>query len=236
MECMSEVLSFPQQNIKSHKRDFAAEFSQGGRIMYQLISQVSYPVFVSCIFVFFILASIFSFVVGVGLAARNPAVLRFFSFMNKGFSTRRLIKPLTMPRYIEPVLLKHSLQLGVCIIAGAITSIWLLKDVDDIVFLPIYSGSFSRETATILADYTHSFLLAGNALCLHVGVMLVFFPRVLSIIESYTDKWYTFRKQTRPLHMPYVEVDKWVLAHPTVSGITLSLLSLGLGVSMYVRL
>jgi len=66
--------------------------------------------------------------------------------------------------------------------------------------------------------------------------MLLFFPRALSIMESYTDKWYTFRKQSRPLYEMHFEVDRWVLAHPTVSGITLSLLSLGLGVSMYMRI
>jgi hypothetical protein len=87
-----------------------------------------------------------------------------------------------------------------------------------------------------LADYTHSFLLIGNALCVIVGAMLLFFPHVLSTVESYTDKWYTFRKQTRPLHESYLEIDQWVLAHPTVSGVTLSVLSLGLGISMYVRI
>jgi hypothetical protein len=208
--------------------------------MNHLIGQVSYPVFVSGVFVFFILASIFSFIVGVGLATRNAAMLRFFNFMNKSYSTRRItrpiIKPLTEPHFVEPVLLKHSRILGVSIVLGAITSIVLLKEIDSIVFQPMYSGSFSRETAEILAGYTRSFLLIGNALCIVVGVMLLFFPHVLSTIESYTDKWYSLRKQTRPLHESYIEVDKWVLAHPTVSGVTLSLLSLGLGISMYIRL
>ena len=208
--------------------------------MNHLIGQVSYPVFVSGVFVFFILASIFSFIVGVGLATRNAAMLRFFNFMNKSYSTRRitrpLIKPLTEPHFVEPMLLKHPRILGVGIVLGAIASIVLLKEIDSIVFQPMYSGSFSSETAEILAGYTRSFLLIGNALCIVVGVMLLFFPHVLSTIESYTDKWYSLRKQTRPLHESYIEVDKWVLAHPTVSGVTLSLLSLGLGISMYIRL
>jgi hypothetical protein len=208
--------------------------------MYQLIGQVSYPVFVSGVFVFFIIASVFSFVVGIGLATRNPAMLRFFNFMNKSYSTRRIIKPLTMPltepHFVEPTLLKHPRTLGVSIVAGAIASIALLFDVDDIVFVPMYSESFVRETAEVLAQYTHSFLLVGNAACIVVGVMLLFFPHQLSKVESYTDKWYSLRKQTRPLHEKYLEVDKWVLAHPTVSGITLSLLSLGLGIAMYARI
>ena len=204
--------------------------------MNQLIGQISYPVFISGIFVFFIIASIFSFIVGVGLATRSARMLRFFNFMNKAYSARRLVKPLTEPHFVEPVLLKHPTILGVGILLGAIVSIALLMGVDDIVFQPMYSGTFSSEAAEILAGYTHSFLLVGNALCIIVGVMLLFFPRLLSSLESYTDKWYTFRKQTRPLHENYIEVDKWVLAHPTVAGVTLSLLSLGLGISMYVRI
>ena len=204
--------------------------------MSSLISQVSYPVFISGVFVFFIIASIFSFIVGVGLATRSSRMLRFFNFMNKSYSTRRLTKPLTEPHFVEPTLPKHPRILGIAIVMGAIVSIVLLKQYDGIVFQPMYSGSFSKEAAEILAGYTASFLLIGNALCIVVGVMLLFFPRTLSTVEGYTDKWYSLRKQARPLYENYIEVDKWVLAHPTVSGVTLSLLSLGLGVSMYIRL
>lgn len=204
--------------------------------MSSLISQVSYPVFVSGVFVFFIIASIFSFIVGVGLATRSSRMLRFFNFMNRSYSTRRFTKPLTEPHFVEPTLLKHPRMLGIAIVLGAIVSIFLLKQYDGIVFQPMYSGSFSKEAAEILAGYTASFLLIGNALCIVVGLMLLFFPRTLSTVESYTDKWYSLRKQARPLYENYIEVDKWVLAHPTVSGITLSLLSLGLGISMYIRL
>ncbi|MBU0621993.1 MAG: hypothetical protein KJ795_09105 [Gammaproteobacteria bacterium] len=204
--------------------------------MDNLLGQVSYPVFVSGIFVFFIIASIFSFIVGVGLALRSPRMLRFFEFMNRGFSTRKLLKPLARPHFVEPTLLKHPRILGVAIIAGAITSVVMLKEIDALAFQPMYEGMFDDLTAEILSEYTHTFLLLGNALCIVVGILMMYFPRHLSLIEGYTDKWYTFRKQTRPLYVTRIEVDKWVLAHPTVSGVTLSVMSLVLGLSMYVRL
>lgn len=204
--------------------------------MDNILGQVSYPVFVSGVFVFFIIASLFSFIVGVGLATRSPKMMRFFEYMNTRISTRQLMKPLAKPRYVEPILLKRPGILGGAIILGALGSIWLLKEVDDIVFQPMYSGMFSIVTADILSDYTHSFLLIGNGLCIVVGILLLYFPGLLSTIESRTDKWYTLRKQTRPLEVPLFHVDQWVLAHPTVSGVTLSVLSLGLGLSMYVRI
>ncbi len=204
--------------------------------MFSILGQVSYPVFISGVFVFFILVSLFSFIVGFGLATRNATMLRFFIFMNKELSTRRAMKPLSMPHYVEPTLLRHPKMLGIGIITGATISILLLKGIDADVFRPMYLGTFDNDTTDILAAYTKSFLLLGNALCVLVGLLVLFFPHLLSSIESYADKWYTLRKKTRPLYMPHLEVDKWVLAHPTVSGVTLSIMSLGLCVSMYARL
>jgi hypothetical protein len=201
--------------------------------MSNILSQVSYQVFLYCVFIFFIIASVFSFVVGVGLAMRNPAMLRFFDFMNRGFSTRRLVAPLFKPHFVEPVLLRHSTPLGIVIIVGAVASLFLLWEVDAGVYQPVFHGYFVQEEAEILASYTKSFLLVGNGLCIAVGLMALFSPQWLTRIESYTDKWYTLRKQTRPLTRKHLEVDKWVMEHPTVSGVTLSIMSLVLCVSMW---
>jgi hypothetical protein len=200
-----------------------------------ILSQVSYQVFLYCVFSFFMLVSIFSFIVGVGLAMRSPMMLRFIQFMNRGFSVRRLFKPLTTPHFVEPELLKHHRLLGISFIVGAAMSIFLLWDVNADVFQPVFLGYFEKEEAEILAGYTKSFLLVGNGVCLVVGLLAMFLPHLLSRIEAYTDKWYTLRKQTRPLTEVHLDVDQWVLAHPTVSGVTLSLLSFVLSVSMYMR-
>lgn len=204
--------------------------------MPSIFAQVSYTVFIDCVFVFFIIASIFSFFVGIGLALRNATMLRFFDFMNSSFSTRKAIKPLTMPRFVEPVLLKRRSLLGTGIILGAFTSISLLWSIDANIFVPMYIDPFSYFTAVILAGYTKAFLLVGNGISVLVGMLMLFSPQLLSGIECYTDKWRTFRKPTRPLHKMHLGVDKWVLEHSTVSGITLSILSLTLGASMYVRI
>jgi hypothetical protein len=204
--------------------------------MYSILGQVSYPVFIACVFVFFILASIFSFIVGIGLATHNARMLRFFDFMNKRVSTRRLMKPFTEPHYIEPVLLKRPRILGGVIIVGAIASILLLREFDAIVFQPVFTGVFTIETAGVLAEYTRNFLLIGNLLCIGVGVLLLYFPGKLQAIGRYTDKWLSFRQRTRVLHEPYFDMDKWVMSNATIAGVTLSVLSLGLGIWMYIRL
>ena len=146
------------------------------------------------------------------------------------------MKPLEIPRLIEPVLLKHPGRLGIGIILGAVTSIYLLMDIDAEIFQPMFLGPFSYFSAVVLAGYTKSFLLIGNGICMAVGLLLLFLPHRLSSIEAYTDQWYTLRKQTRPLDQMHHGVDKWVLAHPTIFGITLSIMSLGMGASMYARI
>ena len=201
--------------------------------MTTILEQVSYPVFLYSVFLFFIFASVFSFVVGVGFATRNTAMMRLFEFMNKSFSVRKAMKPLDMPHLVEPVLLKHPGLLGVGILLGSAVSIYLLRDVDAEAFQPIFLGTFSYFSAVTLAAYTKTFLLAGNGICAAVGLLLIFLPRLLSRIESCTDRWYTLRKKTYFLSRMHLEVDQWVLAHPTVFGTTLSFISLGLFASMY---
>lgn len=204
--------------------------------MSAILSQLSYQVLLYCVFMFFILASIFSFIVGISIALRNATMLKFFEFMNESYSVRRAMKPLNIPRFIEPLLLKQPRLLGLIISTGAAVSIYLLMDIDPEILQPIYLGPFSYFSSLALAGYTKTFLLAGNGICVAIGLLLLFFPRILSRIEAYADRWYSLRKQTRPLAEMHLGVDRWVLAHPTVSGLTLSILSLGLFVSMYARI
>lgn len=204
--------------------------------MSSIIGQISYPVFLYCVWIFFILASIFSFIVGVGLVLQSPAMLRFYKFMSKKHSIRSVIQPLIEPHFIEPVLFKRRILLGVGIIAGGAASILILNRVDADIFQPVFLGTFTAEAASILADYTKSFLMIGNAVVILVGVLVLFFPQLLTDIEAYTDKWYSLRKQLRPLTRVHFDVDQWVLAHATFCGVTLSVMSLGMGVSMYARI
>lgn len=208
--------------------------------MSSLIGQVSYPVFVAGVYVFFIIASIFSFIVGIGLATRSAPMLRFFNFMNRRYSVSNAIKPLAEPlvepHYIEPEVFRHPTLFGVFITVGALVSIVFLYSLDAAVFQPVYFDTFGLRTAEMLADYTRKILLIGNAACVLLGLMVLFFPRQLSFIETVADNWFKSHNKTRSLFMVRFEVDHWVMAHPTVSGITLSIMSLGLGIAMYLRL
>jgi hypothetical protein len=64
--------------------------------MNNLLSQVSYPVFLYMTLLFFLIASMFSFLVGIGLALRSRRALHLFVALNRWISVRKMIKPLTM--------------------------------------------------------------------------------------------------------------------------------------------
>jgi len=204
--------------------------------MENIFGQALYQLLLPYLIVFIMILSVLTFVVGLGLAMRHPAMMHFYDFMHRRFSLRRMIRPLFMPHFIEPVLHQHLNLLGSAIILGASASILILWDMDAIIFQPVFLDSFAMETAGILADYTKSFLLVGNIACVALGLLALFFPRALSKIEAYTDRWYTLRLQTRALGKMQPEIGNWVLAHPTISGITLSFLSLLVGVSSYVSI
>ncbi len=201
-----------------------------------LISQVSYPVFMYMVWVFFLITSIFVLLVGIGLALRNAAMLRFFDLMNRWISVRKWMRPLSVPHYVEPAVLKHRILMGGVIVFGAAIAIMMLKNLDTAVFYPVYLGLVAYPTAIVLADYTKSFLLVGNALGLATGLLMLLAPRWLSRLEAYLDMWYSVRKRTQALTQMHHDVDHWVLAHPTVSGIALIVMSLGLMASVFPRI
>lgn len=201
--------------------------------MNNLLSQVSYPVFLYMTLLFFLIASAFSFLVGIGLALRSRHAMRWFDVMNRWISVRKMIKPLTVPHEVEPTLMKQPVWLGSTIILGAATALFLLQDVDLRPALLLFDGSLTPIAMGGVADNLKTFLLVGNALCLLVGIAILFFPRTLTVVERYTDHWYTARRSTRPLDIMHMEVDSWVLKHPTSVGVTMSLLSASLGMMMY---
>lgn len=204
--------------------------------MNNLISQVSYPVFLYMTFLFFLIASVFSFVVGIALALRSEKALRFFDLMNRWISVRKMMRPLSVPHNIEPALLKRRILLGTVIIVGAMGSIQLLVGADLHPTLSLFEGSLTAPEIAGVAENLKVFLIAGNATCVLVGILILFFPRVLSTLESYTDRWYTMRKSMQPLDRMHMEVDCWVLKHPTSAGATLSILSLSDGMLMFNQL
>src|SRR5512135_1326092 len=183
--------------------------------MNSLLSQVSYPVFLYLTFLFFLMGSVLSFFVGIALALRSEKALKFFELMNRWVSVRRMMRPLSVPHTVEPALLKRRITVGLLIVIGSMASILLLDGTNLRPTLTLFEGTLSAPELMGVADNLKGFLVVGNMVCLLVGLLILFFPRALSAVESYTDRLYSLRKNTIPLGKMHMEVDCWVLKHPT---------------------
>ena len=204
--------------------------------MQTFFSQTSYQVFLHMLWVFFLIGSLFGLAVGLGLATRSPIMLRACKVMNRWISVRQLMKPIAQPYFVEPVLMKRPVLLGSVITPCALTSAFLINELPADAFQPVYLGLMNSLSAEAVSHYTKWFLLIGNALCILIGVSLIFAPQILSRLERYTDFWFSLRQRTKVLAEMHHQPDEWVLAHPTISGITLIVLSLGLAVVMSLRI
>lgn len=196
--------------------------------MDSIIGQISYPVFMYLVWLFFVISSVFAFAVGLGLALHRQYIQRISTVMNRWVSLRKWMKPLSIPRIIEPMLFSHPARMGFFIAVGAAVSVMVLRGLDAGVFNPLYDGVWPAPTVSVLSGYTRYFLLTGNALVLLVGLLMVFAPRWLSRLITYSDQWYSVRQHTRALGQMHLDVDQWVLAHAKVSGVALIIMSLGL--------
>ena len=67
-------------------------------------------------------------------------------------------------------------------------------------------------------------------------VLLIFAPRYFLKAETVVDKWYSLRKRSYPLEKMHTQLDDWVSANPTVSGVILMVMSLGLGIALYAQM
>lgn len=204
--------------------------------MEHLAGHVSDSELLHAVFVFFLSASIFTFILGVGLAARIPAALRFNSFMNRWLSLRKLTRPLMMEHSNDSALLRRPVISGVVTSLAAALSVLVLKDIGVDVFRSAFFDYMPHDFSDWLAAAFKWFLIIGNGLCIVVGLLMIFSHWHFSGSAAAADKEHSLRKQTLPLDRMHVEFDNWVMAHPTVAGTTLSVLSLGIGTGIYARL
>lgn len=200
-----------------------------------LIGQGSNPFFLNVVWLFFLIASVLVFILGVGLVLRSSRMLRLFDLMNRWISVDTRKIQISVPQSAGSVAADRPVLFGILIVAGAAASVFILGNFDAEVFSPLFLGSVPHATAALLAKCTKWLLVIGNAICVVVGLLMLLSPAMLSRLEAVTDMWYSVRKPATP-QAHDTEVDRWVLANPTVSGTALIVMSLGLASAVLSRI
>jgi hypothetical protein len=187
------------------------------------------------LYLFVPLAIVFAFLVGVTLTSRSARAIHAMNSMNHWISLRRGLKVFMVPHPVASSSVGRPLLLGIVVLLGAATSVYVLQAIDAQAFREMLFPAGVGLYADALAGSIKWLLLAGNAACMVVGLVMIGSPAVWSRMERQADRWYSLRKATLPLDRMHTEFDGWVLAHPTVSGIALIVVSLGLAAASYAR-
>jgi hypothetical protein len=178
----------------------------------QFIERVLIPAFV----LFLLVGSVAGALLGLALALRSASAIRFMARMNRWVSTRRALRPVEIPRGMQPTV--HKKWLGIFLLAGGALAFYLLLARLQI---PGAGGTNLRRWLVLglALQTTKWFLVLGAVLSFAVGVMLLFFPRAYTAFEAKMNFWYSTRKllpaESDSMRQP---LDSMVVARPREAG------------------
>ncbi len=199
--------------------------------MLRVIDQVVLPALV----VFVLAGSIAAVALGVALMMRSEAALRFIGSMNTWVSTRRVLRPLEIPRSVEGAASRRPRWLGALILGGGIAALYLLLARPDL--LAARSGSvfeLKRWLLTTLPLQAMTwFLVLGAVFAMAAGALLLALPRAWRAFEERMNHWYSTRRlvpaESDRMHTP---LDALVEAHPRVAGAIIAAASIVVALAM----
>lgn len=172
--------------------------------------------------------SVLGIAVGLGLLLRSAATLRFFGTMNRWVSTRRILKPLEIPRSVgSPTAKKPRWNGLVLVLAGAYVSVvlWHLDGAKLASAMVAHGARYAVFTG-ILLNAMRWFMVAGGLTSVAVGVMLLFFPGAYPALEARANRWYSTRQALTGGDRMHMALDRWVENFPRASGVLIAGLSL----------
>jgi hypothetical protein len=168
----------------------------------------------------FLLGGLLVFAVGAGLIVWNQGMQRVFVVLNRWVSTRRVLKPVEIPRDTTHLVQKYRRWLAAFFVVGACYSLYGLgTGFNERAFISLLGmDSWPQHFAAWLIDSLRWILLLGNAIAIVIGVMLAFFPEKMAALEIKGGRWFSDRKIAKGADTMKAPLDHWVVAHPRLAG------------------
>lgn len=201
----------------------------------QFLERVIVPTLV----IFLLLGGAASFALGLALVFRPARALAVMRSMNRWVSTRRALKQAELPRSVSVPSRRGRVALAVFLVAGGLFVLWYLLLRLEIPRVALVLGvDLKRWFLTGVAIHTMKwFIVAGSALAVVVGALMLFFPARLAALEARMNKWYSTRNILPPagesMRFP---LDQLVEASPRVSGWLIAAASFLVAAAMVVLL
>lgn len=184
---------------------------------------------------FLVIGNLFALAIGVLMLLAPKQLGRLSALSNRWISTRRMTKPLAVPRQADRAMLRYPRVLGAIMLASAL--LILIKGTLFISKLSIADGGrllASFFSGTSLSSHAWEALwtgllvtvLVGAVLAVVVGLMSLFKLGKLKHWAESVNHWVSSRQATKPLDIPHYHLDQLVSAKPRLWGGVITVLAL----------
>jgi len=173
---------------------------------------------------FFMVTGIVGIALGVGLIVSSARTLRFLGTMNRWVSLRSSLRPMEMPHDIGKAVYGHGRWFGGAFaLGGAFVAFMLLARVELAAVVPALGRSAPPVIVDWIVESLKWMLVAGGALGVVIGAMLVFSSDALRALEARLNRWYSSRQMGKGADTMHLLLDQWVGTHPRSAGWLLAL-------------
>jgi len=186
------------------------------------------------LYVLLLLGAALGLLVGIMLLIDSQRVLRWNAYLNRWISTGESLRVLDQPHDLKRIVYRRHRIVGVVVLAAALYALDVLVfNIQTRPLVRIFRDLANPGTLELFAEAVRLFLVAGNALAILAGIILVFRPSLFKGVEAWTDRQYSPRLSSQNLDEPRYQPDEFVRAHLRLAGIVAAggslfvLLSLG---------
>jgi len=182
-------------------------------------SNLMWQLLVQFLIVLFLVVAVSGLAVGVGLIASSPKIVGYFHLLKRWVSTRHVLRPVEVPVDTERATHRHHRLLAGGFVLGGLVSIFgLFAGLDANAVGAAFAAKRFAPVVAIAVDSAKWVLIAGSALGVVVGAMLLFYPNAESMLERFANKWVSSRRVTRSWDDMHMNLDALVEAHPRPAG------------------
>jgi hypothetical protein len=166
----------------------------------------------------FIVGGLTGVVLGLGLLVRSSQTLNFLRKTNRWTSMRSSLQPMERPRDVDWVVYRHRHVFGAAFAAGGVFVIYMLARIDFAMLTVALSDDVRPVVVEAIIDAVRWFLIAGGALAVVIGVMLIASSNVVPALGIWLNRWYTPKKLSNGADRMYLTLDDWAAVHPRATG------------------
>ena len=179
------------------------------------------------IFIFLLIGSVFALIVGLLLLFKSDTAFRIGEVMNRWVSTRSAMRALEEQHSISRPLYRMHRLVGALICAGALYALIVLATpYGEAAITKSLAGIGPQRFASWVSESLRIVLLVGNLGALLFGLVFILRPSALKGLEAWADRRISARQASKPLEEVRLTTDRFVRAHPRLTGVVITLGSL----------